>query len=295
MDTEKCKVLLDILSSGSISASARRLGYTVGGVSRMMAALEAETGFPLLIRGRNGIKPTKECSALIPVMRELTGAADKYRQMCAEMQGFATGSVTIGVCYDAYYGWLAGLIGGFTKKYPAIQINTVYDIASTKMLSQLNDNSVDICLISRRDGVKNWLSIHSDELMAVIPAENALAKHDRLPLAALENVPFVEISPGSDTDNSRMLSKYGIHPDVRFTCSSINATFVMVSAGLGITLSNALFAQSAPENLHFIPLDPPQYIDVGIAMHDENEMSPAVKRFVKYLRQHTNSADASNI
>ena len=43
MDTEKCAALLCVLERGSITAAAEDLGYTVSGVSRMMAALEAET------------------------------------------------------------------------------------------------------------------------------------------------------------------------------------------------------------------------------------------------------------
>ena len=43
MDTEKCAALLHVLESGSITAAAEQLGYTVSGVSRMMAALEAES------------------------------------------------------------------------------------------------------------------------------------------------------------------------------------------------------------------------------------------------------------
>ena len=37
MDTEKCAALLCVLEKGSITAAADQLGYTVSGVSRMMA------------------------------------------------------------------------------------------------------------------------------------------------------------------------------------------------------------------------------------------------------------------
>ena len=40
---------------------SEKLGYTASGISRMMAALEEETGFPLLIRSRTGVIPTEEC------------------------------------------------------------------------------------------------------------------------------------------------------------------------------------------------------------------------------------------
>ena len=50
MDTEKCRALIAALELGSLTAAAESLGYTPSGISRMMAALEDEMGFPLLIR-----------------------------------------------------------------------------------------------------------------------------------------------------------------------------------------------------------------------------------------------------
>ena len=57
METEKCRTLLYALELGSITAAADYLGYSTSGVSRMLAALEEETGFPLLRRSHNGVAP----------------------------------------------------------------------------------------------------------------------------------------------------------------------------------------------------------------------------------------------
>lgn len=54
MDTEKCRALLAVLEAGSLSAAAEKLDYTPSGLSRMMAALEQELGFPLLSRSHSG-------------------------------------------------------------------------------------------------------------------------------------------------------------------------------------------------------------------------------------------------
>ena len=61
MDTEKCRALLAVLEAGSLSAAAEKLDYTPSGLSRMMAALEQELGFPLLSRSHNGVQPTPAC------------------------------------------------------------------------------------------------------------------------------------------------------------------------------------------------------------------------------------------
>ena len=72
MDTEKCRALLAVLEAGSLSAAAEKLDYTPSGLSRMMAALEQELGFPLLSRSHSGVQPTRACRTLLPTLRELT-------------------------------------------------------------------------------------------------------------------------------------------------------------------------------------------------------------------------------
>ena len=112
MDTEKCRALIVALDIGSLSAAAKQLGYTVGGVSRMMAILEEETGFPLLVRSKSGVSPTSECEALLPVMRDLVYTSEKYGQTAAALRGLDSGRVT--VCCESIDhgpGRIAGRLG----------------------------------------------------------------------------------------------------------------------------------------------------------------------------------------
>ena len=83
MESEKCRVLLCAIDKGSITAAAEAMGYTISGVSRMMAALEAEVGFPLLRRSREGVTPTNECCRLLPSFREMVAQAEQCRQIGA--------------------------------------------------------------------------------------------------------------------------------------------------------------------------------------------------------------------
>ena len=80
-ESEKCRVLLCAIDKGSITAAAEAMVYTISGVSRMMAALEAEVGFPLLRRSREGVTPTNECCRLLPSFREMVAQAEQCRQI----------------------------------------------------------------------------------------------------------------------------------------------------------------------------------------------------------------------
>ena len=73
MDTEKCAALLCALEEGTLARAAERLGYTPSGISRMVAALEEELGFPLLVRGHGGAR----LSAAVPQ----PGRCDRHRRV----------------------------------------------------------------------------------------------------------------------------------------------------------------------------------------------------------------------
>ena len=76
METEKYRALMCAIETGSLTAAAERLQYTPSGISRMVSALEEETGFPLLLREHGGVRPTAECTRMLGAFRALLYAAD---------------------------------------------------------------------------------------------------------------------------------------------------------------------------------------------------------------------------
>ena len=52
---QKMQVLLETVRAGSFTRAAERLSYSQSGVSRMVADLEADWGFKVLDRSREGV------------------------------------------------------------------------------------------------------------------------------------------------------------------------------------------------------------------------------------------------
>ena len=77
MELDRYRALVCAIETGSLSAAAEALQYTPSGVSRMVAALEEETGVPLLLREHSGVRPTKECEKLLPAIRDLLHAGEQ--------------------------------------------------------------------------------------------------------------------------------------------------------------------------------------------------------------------------
>ena len=60
----------------------------------------------------------------------------------------------------------------------------------------------------------------------------------------------------------------------------------MVQAGLGVSLNNQLITRGwDTTGIVILPVDPPQYAEIGIAAPAPEELSPAAKRFLAFARQ----------
>ena len=104
-------------------------------------------------------------------------------------------------------------------------------------------------------------------------------------MARFETDAFIEILPRRETDNSRMFAALGLRPRTRFTCADSLAALSMVEAGLGVTLVNALLLENWQGRTAALPLDPPQPVEIGIAMPDRAELSPVAAAFLELLHR----------
>lgn len=281
MDIEKCKALLCTIETGSLSAAAEKLGYTPSGMSRMMAALEEQVGFPLLDRGRNGVTPTSDCRTLLPAVYDMVRQGDRVEQLAAQVCGLEIGHVVAGTAYNYYYKWLSTLISDFGKIHPGIRI-TIIEGTSSHLSQMAEERRADFCIISKRRGSFRWLPLRDDPLVAWVPKDHLAAQRGSLPLELLKTEPFIEIYPGQETDNSRFLASQGIRPKTRYATSDTFAAYSMVEAGLGITLVNSVFENVWKGAVAAVPLDPPQTVSIGIALPPKEQMPPAVESFVNF-------------
>ena len=286
MDTEKCAALLCVLESGSITAAAEKLGYTVSGISRMMAALEAESGFPLLLRSKTGVVPTEDCRHMLPTLQELARLGALYEARSSAVRGLDTGVIRVGSVYGAYYDWLAQTIAAFSKRHPGIEVRFLQG-SSSEFYAQLTRHELDFSIVSRREGDYEFHLLRQDSLLAWLPRNHPCVKNGIYPLRNFETDPYIDTFPGQETDNSRAFRANGIAPHSRFLSKDVQATHAMIAAGLGVALNNAILAYGLDlSDIITLPTDPPVEVEIGIAAPRKEDRSPAAEHFLKYALDH---------
>ena len=279
MEIEKYEALLCAIEKGSFSAAAEALGYTPSGISRMMAALELENGFPLLIRRKEGVVPTKECIKLMPQIREIVFEGEKLKQMSAQIRNVETGTLTIGTAYSAYYGWLSEVTSKFHKQYPGVEIKIVSGY-SAELVEQMEKHEVDMAIISERSGNHQWIPLIKDRLLAMVSVNHPVAKLNPVPIELFASESYIDTYPGKDIDNAYVFKRCHVTPNTQFSTMDIYATYSMVEAGLGISMNNEINCRNLTGSIKTIALNPPQTTVIGLAV--AKDKTPAAASFMKF-------------
>lgn len=283
METEKIRVLLRALDLGSLSAAAEELGYTPSGVSRAVLSLEESWGLELLQRGRRGVEPSPSCETLLPALRQLVSQAGQLEERIAALKGLETGCVRLGSSYGGYSRALSQAIADFCREHPGIRVEARQD-SSSALCRALSAGKLDLCLCSRRAGDFDWIPLTEDRLVAVLPEDHPLAEAEAYPVSRFTEDPFIEILPGTETDNSLLFDALGLRPNTRFLSQDDRTAMTMAEAGLGVTLVNELLLRDFGGRVRALPLEPPASVEIGIAVPSLVHCSPAAKSFLRFLR-----------
>ncbi len=294
MNTEKFEVLLSVIKTKNLSKTAQELGYTPSGVSRIIQTLENDLGFPLFVRAKKNLVPTANCKALIPFVNTFLKSASDIESFSSAVCGLLKGTLTVGTSASMYYAPLVKIIKDFNLAYPDVKFNIVED-TSTHFATALEQGEIDFCIMSRREGDFLWEHLCYDELIIWANKEHPFAKSNGIPIDHLYKEKFVDIYLNIDTDKKRFFEKFNIAPDVQYTANDLFAYYSMVEAGLGIAVANRNYTGNFKGDVASVSLDPPYFIELGIATPKEAAPSPAAKMFWDFVKSQKKTELLSSI
>ena len=283
MDINKYRIFLQSVDCGSFSKVAEETGYTPSGIVHMMNTLESEMGFPLLVRSRRGVRLTPDGERVAPIFRSLVKWEEQLQQVSSDIRGAVSGSITLGCYYSIAINWLPEVIRQFQKDFPNIKIQML-EAVHQKLDDLLAEQRVDFCVFSAPPaGDVEWIPLRKDRMVAVLPEGHPLAKAESYPIANYGTEPLIMPAEGYDYDIMRVLDKHRITPQVSYSTGEDNAALAMIEKELGIGLMNELTTVGRRNTAAILPLDPPESIEMGIAVPSLKKASPAARRFIEYL------------
>ena len=282
METARCRALVYAAELGSITKAAERMNYTPSAVSQLIQAMETEMDLQLLHRSKRGVALTEEGKKIIPSVKELLRQEERIDQLTAQIHGLETGTVRIAAYSSVATHWLPEVLRAFQTDYPGIEITLAEGIRQ-EVEGWLADRQADLAFMTYMEPMPyEWIFLAEDPMMAVLHPSHPLAKEKAYPLRACEEEPFIMPAQGMDEDVNRMIRENGLSLNIAFQTLENFSCIAMIEQNLGMSIMNRLITKRQDYDVVMLPLDPPQHIRFGIAVHSLESASPAVRRFVDY-------------
>ena len=140
----KFKALLDSVEMGSFSKAAEKSNYSQSGLTHMMNSLEADVGFPLLQRGKYGIRLTSEGEKLLPLIKKYVSAESALIDEIDRMNKEKADNLCIGTYSSMAKNWVPLIIEELQAIYPDIKIDVRVG-SQDELLQWLEKREVDLC------------------------------------------------------------------------------------------------------------------------------------------------------
>lgn len=135
---EDLRAYCAVVEQGSISAAARHLETTKGGLSRQVSRLERRLGATLLARTPRAVTPTEEGTAFYEKARDALVLLDEAASGASQAQSDPRGHLRVTAPLDFGVDVLPPLIVEFRRQYPQITLDllisdTTLDLAALRI------------------------------------------------------------------------------------------------------------------------------------------------------------------
>lgn len=285
MDTFSYRVFLTIVKYGSFQKAAELHNVTPPAISHIVKQLEQEFGFSLFVRNRRGVALTASGKSVLQAVSDIVKKEDGLYQLVAELNGLEKGHVSLGI-FNSMCKYLPDMIRNFKNEYSQIDFE-IYQGSYEDIINWLKTGTVDIGFLSKT--VNPGFTFHeifSDPLMCILKKGTDTASDTEISVESIADAPFVMQRESCDADARRIMDKLNL--DVHTTCHVVDdkTTVEMVKAGFGFAIMPLLTMRGFEDEVKMLAIEPEEKRVIGIAVRDEHELSPAVKRFAEFVRNY---------
>ena len=286
VESKKLEALLMAVDLGSFTKAAEVLGYTQSGLTHMMNSLEREIGFPLLDRGRHGVRLTEEGERIAPAIREFLQANANLDNMIAQVSTTRNETIRVAAYASIAMHWLPTIIQQFRTECPNVDVDIRMADNVEAPYELLSQGKMDIVFASRQElGAYDWVHLRDDPMFAVLPKDYDLGGRKNFSLSEFEGREFIMPWQGFDKDIMRILNREGVRPDIRPTAVDDATVVSMVEHGLGISMMTDLTLRGRTERVKVVPVVPFASRELGLAVRSVSDAAPSLRRFIACVQR----------
>lgn len=281
MESKKLEALLMAADLGSFTKAAEVLGYTQSGLTHMMNSLEKEVGFPLLERGRYGVRLTEEGIRLEGAIREFLQANARLDNTIMQIGAMQHEVLRVSAYASIAMHWLPSIVQSFRERCPDVDVDIRIADDVDSPYDLLAQRKMDVVFVSwqNKEGF-DWLHLTNDRMYAILPRDYPVDGRSSFPLKEFDGKQFIMPSQGFDRDVMRIFNSIDVHADIGPTRVDDPTVISMVEHGLGVSMMTELTIKGRANGVAVLPVEPASSRELGIALRSNVEMSPSLRRFI---------------
>lgn len=267
------------------TSAAGRLGISQSAVSHALKSLEQELGVELIRRHQSLVELTDIGQQLLLRARAILGLAATMEQEAADARGMKRGTLRIGSFGPtASMKLLPAILQRYRQAHPGIEVH-IDEGPDRQVLQWLEERRIDVGFVVLPQERFDCFALVEDQMVALIPSQHALATKDSVSLAELCDDPFILTEAGSAELVSRLFLTARLSPNIRYRSSQLLSTLETVARGDALTLVAQLSLPGSGDPRYRVkPLSPPARRQVGLAVLDRRQASPATLAFIEQAR-----------
>ncbi|MCA4158110.1 LysR family transcriptional regulator [Priestia megaterium] len=285
MSLKKYSAYIKVIETGSLTKAAEILNYTQPNISQMISSLEEEYGFPLLIRQKNGVKPTKNGLAVLPAMRELQRGYEKLFETVHQINGLETGKIRIGAYTSIATNWLPKIVEGFKHLHPGIEIQ-IYEGNVFELNDWLEEDQIDVGIGTCHNNKWDFQPLVKEPILVIMSPQHKLANLNLISLKAIESSEFILPYSDSHFEVHNIFKEEQISPKIAYQVRGDETIISMVKNNLGISLLPKLLLSRCTEGIVIKPLEIDVSRELGIIMNiRKHTQTPSVNKMIQFINE----------
>ncbi len=286
MKLSKYEVFVKVVELGSISKAADYCMYTQSAVSQIISGIESELNIVLLNRSHAGVSLTTAGTQIFPFIKDVGLSYNKLSDKAFNLLGVESGMIRIGSYSSISCHLLSPIIKAFCEQHPNIQFEILQG-DYRKNENWISDGTVDIGFVALPTRSEfDIIPFISDMMLALLPKNHHMAKHDRIPLSLFSEEPFVYLHQGTQKEVIEAFKANNIVPRIEYRTEDDYAAMSMVESGLGISILAELVLYRTPYDIVIKETDPPLHRNLAIAKNSKKKTTVIVQRFLDFLQEY---------
>jgi DNA-binding transcriptional LysR family regulator len=291
MQVESFKVFRDLVDTQSFSKAAALNFITQSAVSQQIRAMEERFRVPLIERSNKRFALTREGQTLYETSKQIITAYDALQHSLEEMRNVVSGTIRVTTIYSIGLHELPPYLKKFLKEFPSVNVQVEYRHAN-QVYEEVIEGTCDLGLVAFPQAKKaiKVEPFRKDRLVLICSPHHPLAKKKDVTIEDLDKEKFIGFGPDIPTRKAvdKIFRDTGVDSKPHMEFDNIETVKRAVEIDAGISIVPRATVEQEVKNGTLAAVEfkgEPYYRPLGIIYKNGRILSPAMKRFLKTLRE----------